>query len=282
MKEGGGLSLFDSSPFRYSATFAASAPTWTNVSRAGGAALRFDSAVGQQVDFLYAAVANILLVDPFAVAFWLYPIPTGSAFATVWSNSTVSGIWYRSLTRAIDWFELAVGGSHVSSLLLTENQWNHVVVIVNAGTIRFVINGALDPTVHATGGPASFLPDRMGNDPSAERLNGIVDGLMAWDRFAMRPDDARQLYLYPGDVILQGSIQRSSIAGKAAPATITTGTGGPGWFFPPSPLPIGVEPARRIGPPIYVSPGFLPGPGYDPALRRGRWDDRTIFDVFEF
>lgn len=168
----------------------ANTPSWISGKR--GKALSFSGTAGGN-QITYTGIAS--LTTTYTVAFWIYPIPVASSnYQTIFTNNCGSGIYYISGSganaRKINLY--GDNGDNYSATRLTENQWNHVVVVDNANSVTFYINGVAGGTV--SGSIGIFIPNITGNDICAETFKGSLDDLRAYRGRALSATEVAYLY----------------------------------------------------------------------------------------
>lgn len=215
LDEGSGTSAVDSSINGSTGTLT-NGPTW-GAGQVGGAAT-FDGVN----DYVTAGTASALnfTTNTFAISAWIYPTAIPAQNQAVYHDSiferwdhgcTGHGYAFR-LTNAYTFnapteLELNVNcGSatgttlaHGAAGVLVNNQWQHVVAVINAGVVTFYINGTPyaatgniteNPTTY--GGPATIGSDSTG---TGNPFTGSIDEVRVYSR-AITANEVAQLYRY--------------------------------------------------------------------------------------
>jgi hypothetical protein len=126
----------------------------------------------------YVRTPIITTTTTFTYCCWVYPITSGVAYQTLFSQDQSYGIWYRGNNQKITYYYF--GADQQSTQTLVENTWNHVVVINSGGNISFYINNILDASTY-TGAPSLNL-SWIGSDPSNEILKGKIAIVQIYNR----------------------------------------------------------------------------------------------------
>ena len=119
---------------------------------------------------------SIILNNTFTVAMWLYT--TGSdTYANLFSQNGDIGLQYKGdVDKLTFWYNTA---DHVNNTAIPRNQWHHIAMVNNAGSVTFYLDGVADGT--ATGAPG-FSASRMGDDAYSENYTGTIDEVKVYDR----------------------------------------------------------------------------------------------------
>lgn len=174
------------------ASYPGSGTTWTDLSGNGNNGTlvngpTFDSANGGSLVFDggddLVQLAGVPLPTTSTVNLWIYPIPSSDSYGTLLTQGFFNGIWYAGATKRITYY---YSGDHVTAQVLTENQWNNVVVVVNSGNVSFYINNILDSNTF-TGAP-SLVVDSIGNDSISDSYKGKISNIQVYNR-ALSPGE---------------------------------------------------------------------------------------------
>jgi chitodextrinase len=124
----------------------------------------------------YISFPSIALTNTFTVALWLYT--TGSdTYANLFSQDGNIGLQYKGdVNKLTFWFNTT---DHASNTVISRNQWHHVALVNNAGSVTFYLDGVADGT--ATGAPG-FTATVMGNDQWSENYAGTIDEVKVYSR----------------------------------------------------------------------------------------------------
>ena len=114
----------------------------------------------------------------FTINTWLYPLSGSDSYGTILSYINTTGIWYRGVTKKITFFYSNL--DHLTNNTLTENTWNNIVIVNNAGSVNFYINNTLDTATY-TGAP-SFTMTNIGDDPLSESYKGRISVMQVYNR----------------------------------------------------------------------------------------------------
>ena len=125
----------------------------------------------------------------FTINTWIYPLSGSDPYGTILSYINTTGIWYRGVTKKITFFYSNL--DHLTNGTLTENAWNNVVVVNNAGSASFYINSILDTATY-TGTP-SFTMTNIGDDPLSESYKGKISIMQVYNR-ALSAAEVKQNY----------------------------------------------------------------------------------------
>lgn len=110
----------------------------------------------------------------FTVAGWIYPTSGSINWQTIIGQDTNNAI-YRRPSGAIEFYNS--GGSTSTTPL---NQWSHVAVVVNNGSLRYFINGTKDVF---TGSHGATTMNIIGySNSGSEFFQGNIDELGVWTR----------------------------------------------------------------------------------------------------
>lgn len=147
-----------------------------------GQALSFDG-VNDRITF-----SGITMGTTHTVSMWIYPIPTSDTYGTLFSQGSNIGIWYRGSTSKITYIYSAI--NHVNNTTLTENQWHHVVIVSDGGSVTFYLDGQSDGTSSSATG---YTANTMGDNSISETFKGKIDDVRIYNR-ALSATEVGQLY----------------------------------------------------------------------------------------
>jgi hypothetical protein len=188
MDENTGTTLTDTTGHGHTGTFGAStaAPTWSTSCHAGSC-VAFDGAND------VVTMTQMVTGTTFTWAAWVFPLTSANTYAVLFVHLGNDGIWLMPAApnnRKLNYYYSSA--DHLSTGALTQDAWNHVAVVNNAGAVTFYINGSASGT--ATGG-ASFLADEMGADTGASGLAfaGRIDEVWYFAGRALSGSDITEL-----------------------------------------------------------------------------------------
>jgi len=149
-----------------------------------GSALNFDGS-NDNVSF-----SGVVLGTTQTVSMWIKP-QTGADYQSMISDSSgFNGLFYRNTSGLIDFFYSSA--DHHNNTVVQKGVWTHVVVVNNAGSVTFYINGVSDGTSSAAPG---YTPVNIGTaEPTTnEDFTGTIDEVRIYNR-ALSQADVTALY----------------------------------------------------------------------------------------
>ncbi|MEY3444082.1 MAG: hypothetical protein RLZZ519_2363 [Bacteroidota bacterium] len=152
----------------------------------------------------YLQIADHASIRPstaFSVACWIMPQGTSGPRQVVLEKRTPAQNGYSIQ------FDPVSGLVHVrlqngpllsvfaSNDTLMSNQWSHIALVVNGGTVALYVNGSLDHTVSYSGGVEITIgnPVRVGGGPNLWGFKGTVDEVVHWN-IALNATEVAELY----------------------------------------------------------------------------------------
>ena len=160
-----------------------------------GTALQFDG-VNDYVD------VSVALTNTFTVEMWIYPVNSDS-YGGLTVEDNLKGIFYRGTGAYEDENKITyfyVSDNHYSNTQMSANAWHHIVIVNNAGSLTFYLDGASDGT--ASSAPAMTI-EYIGNDNNLEAFNGSIDSVRIYNR-ALSAEEVRYHYNRGGPVASWG------------------------------------------------------------------------------
>ncbi len=192
MNEGAGTSnakITDHSGNGHTATFPiAFYPGWVNGKF--GKALAFTTSPTQTNPVTFSAIS---VGTTHTVSMWIYITANCASWGNLFASDGGNGLYCLSLPggngtgNKIDYY---YSGDHLSSTPIPLNQWHHIAVSNNTGTVTFYLDGVADGTAS---GLIGFTASRMGNDSGSDSFSGYIDDLRVYNRAF---SDAEVLALY--------------------------------------------------------------------------------------
>ena len=157
-------------------------PTYTS---ANNGAIVFDG-----VDDL-VVFSNSLISVPSShtVMIWFFVstmIPSAIGYANLFAADSNQGIYVYSANGVNGYINFYTAGDNLSSTQVPVNQWVHVAVVCNAGTVNYYFNGALDSNSNING--VAYNADRIGGDSSSEYLTGKIANVTVYNRALNRSE----------------------------------------------------------------------------------------------
>lgn len=213
--EGSGSIAGDASGNGHTGTLKGNAafPTWTSGKL--GSALNFDISNNNRATF-----TNITTGTTNTISAWIYLTSDCVSYGSIFSEDGVEGLYcYKNGggTNKMNFWYSATPADHFSNTPLALNRWYHVVIVNNAGSATFYLNGVADGNVNAT---PSFNANTMGGDTLSETLPGKLDEVRFYSR-ALSASDVYALYK-------SGAFQVNN--SNKSPSTLSTGLTGY-WTF---------------------------------------------------
>jgi hypothetical protein len=182
--------IYDRSGQRNNGYFESSAAATSSMKTIGklGQALVFSG-----VSKTGVAIPSITTGTTFTYSAWMYSTGAdgGNHYGNLFIGGSSQGIWYVMSIRKISYYY--GNADHLNNTARSINKWHHVVVVNNAGTATFYIDGVADGTAVSA---VSFNADGMGCDNIAigtECLIGKLDDVRIYNR-ALSPTEVQALY----------------------------------------------------------------------------------------
>ncbi len=125
------------------------------------------------------------------ISMWIKP-QTGADYQGMISDASgFNGLFYRDTTGLVDFYYS--GADHHNNTSIQKNVWTHVVVVNNAGSVTFYVNGVSDGT---SGSAPGYTPVNIGTaEPTTnEDFTGSIDEVRIYNR-ALSVNEVRNLYL---------------------------------------------------------------------------------------
>ncbi len=125
------------------------------------------------------------------ISMWIKP-QTGADYQGMISDASgFNGLFYRDTTGLVDFYYS--GADHHNNTSIQKNVWTHVVVVNNAGSVTFYVNGVSDGT---SGSAPGYTPVNIGTaEPTTdEDFTGSIDEVRIYNR-ALTVNEVRNLYL---------------------------------------------------------------------------------------
>jgi four helix bundle protein len=151
-----------------------------------GCALNFDGA-GDYVDI------SVPLTNSFTVSMWMNPQQQSNDYGTLVAESNIRGIYYRGSSAGVNAGKVTFyyGGDHHNNTAIAQNAWSHLVVVNDAGSVTFYVDGVSDGTYSSM--PA-MTAEFIGYDNNAvEAFKGSLDDVRIYNR-ALSPTEITALY----------------------------------------------------------------------------------------
>lgn len=167
-----------------------------------------DGAVGSAINFLGDAGPGVVLPDglikdfSYSVSMWLNPT-VKTQYTTAFFGYAASNSWFSlapfgpsgetMLWSGEQWFDGNLGS------LIPDNQWSHIVIVVNEGAFYAYLNGELVnslegfPDVFTFSGSASGFALATNLFPWDVNYNGLMDELVIYDD-PLSVDDVHELF----------------------------------------------------------------------------------------
>lgn len=133
----------------------------------------------------------------FSLCLWFKPNAQVESYGTVFGKSDGSiGVYYlgSGVGANAGKLDFYYSGSHMSTAALTDAAWNHIMIIVDAGSVTQYLNNA--PNGTSSSAP-SFAADYIGNDAASETLKGTVDDVRLYS-IALSSEQRAAVYNYAG------------------------------------------------------------------------------------
>ena len=147
-------------------------PVWTSPGYTGASALTFDG-INDLV-----SLSSFGSGTTWTFACWLKPNSATLDFGTLLTDAAqATGIWYRGSGGASNLkFSFYGGTERVSTIALTNAAWNHIVLVNNAGTLTFYVNGV---AAGSFAGGAAITVQRIGG-AGTNFLKGDLTDVRLW------------------------------------------------------------------------------------------------------
>ncbi len=131
----------------------------------------FDGSAGQLI-----SLAGPATTTTFSLSVWIKPNTSTAGYGAIFIQQGLgnTGI-YMQPSRKIDYY---FASDNFNNTALTNGAWNHVAVVVNAGSVTFYLNGSSDGTASLALG---FTANRIGGNPS-ESIKGNLFDVRVFDR----------------------------------------------------------------------------------------------------
>ncbi len=149
-----------------------------------GKALIFDG-TNDNVSF-----SGLTLGTTNTISVWIKP-QTGADYQGIISDASgFNGLFYRNTTGLVSYYYSSV--DHHNNTAIQKNVWTHFVVVNNAGSVTFYVNGISDGTSVAAPG---YTPVNVGTaEPTVdEDFTGSIDEVRVYSR-ALTETEVRNLY----------------------------------------------------------------------------------------
>jgi hypothetical protein len=149
-----------------------------------GKALNFDGSNDN------VAFSGLTLGTNNTISVWIKP-QTGADYQGIISDASgFNGLFYRDTTGLVSYYYSSA--DHHNNTAIQKNTWTHFVVVNNAGSVTFYVNGVSDGTSSAAPG---YTPVNIGTaEPTTnEDFTGGIDEVRVYSR-ALTAGEVRKLY----------------------------------------------------------------------------------------
>jgi len=174
MDEGSGTMVGDASGNGRTGTLSATnQPTWSNGKL--GKSLYFNGlTTGNQVTF-----SGINVTNTHTISMWIKISANCASYRNLFASNGGNGL-YCLVDGGGNRITYYYGGlDHFSNTNISLNQWHHIAVVNNGGSVTFYLDGAAGGTAS---GAIAYTATNTGNDLFAESFNGYIDDLRVYSR----------------------------------------------------------------------------------------------------
>lgn len=163
--------------------------TWGSGKINGG--MEFDGVSGQ----LTFWPDSVVLGTTWTISGWLKPNSQTATYGAIATNGGASaGLWYQGSSAGANAGKLSFyyNSERRSTIALNNNEWNHFVLVNDAGTLTYYINNVAAGTYAGSGGPYNI--QKIGSD-LVNILKGAVDDFRVYS-IALNEDQIAALFHY--------------------------------------------------------------------------------------
>ncbi len=136
------------------------------------------------------AVSGPTISNTFTISFWANPRSLSDIGAFIEDTTAFIDIGTRVIGSDL-FVNYYYSGHHTNTTALPLNEWTHITIVNNAGSITFYRNGVTDGTASAAPG---FTVKYFGKGPGSSQFDGKMDEVRIYDR-ALSATEIKQLYL---------------------------------------------------------------------------------------